>query len=528
MENIVFQYLKILKIPVSQEYLKNLLLCHTKYPYLISVADTLEKLGISYEFMRVDKNNLIEGLFPFLMHIDNNDTGLVIISCPNDLKKHNGVIHLWSGLILKIEPKKDIIDVSNRRYIIKEKKSIIMSALLTCIIGFMAVFTAFHYSSGYVFSILITNLSGMFLGYILIKKELGIPSKVVDKLCSLKRNNNCTKALTAIRGKISLSELTFIYFVLQFSYIVLILPVEIDKAILILSFFSLLTFPIVIFSLVYQAFIVKAWCKLCLLVDFVLVMQGIILYALPKLFNGIFNFEYYESTIFPLKILAILLIVSLVIFSVNYQRSICGLKSEESRIKRVFWNPDVFKYYLLKNPPLNMESHEDDFKIGDSNARIKLKLIIDLYCPSCWVAFQLVTETILLFPEKVSLLVCLSPTNKNESDIHQVYPTEYIVSYFMERIKNHHVNVSVSIDLLNDWYRLNNFEKFKQKYPLTDDTYYHRAREQSKRNCKWLESNKIDQVPLLYINGYKMPNEYKLYELKNFINDLAETPEINK
>jgi len=49
MEQVVFQYLRQLKIPVSQGYLQKLIASHPAYPSLLSVADTLEGLGIDHK-----------------------------------------------------------------------------------------------------------------------------------------------------------------------------------------------------------------------------------------------------------------------------------------------------------------------------------------------------------------------------------------------------------------------------------------------------------------------------------------------
>lgn len=522
MEKVVYNYLRLLKIPISQEYFKSLIECHSQYPYLISIADTLEKLGIPYNFLKVTQKDICDELFPFLMHIDNNNNAdLVIISSNADLKKYSNVLPYWSGLILKIDPIKIINDAQNKDYRTKERKSRVIFALLLSIIGLIEILISYFYFSGYILSVLITNLVGAFLGYFLIKSEFGQNSSIIDKFCSLKNSNNCLKVLSSLKSKISLPELTLIYFVFQFFFIVSLpfISLEVYKVTSLLFLLSLLTLPVVAFSVIYQYYVVKAWCNLCLLVDLVLIIQAGIFYTKFELLN--LRLDFHEITFLLLNATISFLFILLIVVILNLHRSAFELKSEQRRLKRVFWNSYVFKHYLFKQPKLKLETYEDDFEIGSKDAQVKLTLVIDLFCSSCWTAFQTVSEILLLFPEKINLVIRFSEIEEGGSELSQLLPSDYILAYFNERIKNKEESVIISINLIDKWFKLKSFKEFKQQYNLTDHTYYNRFVEQGKRNREWIESNNIDHVPTLFVNGYKMPDQYKVNELKNFVNDLS-------
>lgn len=519
MEKVVSEYLKNLKIPVSEEYLKTLITCHSQYPYLISVADTLENLGICYSFLRIDKESIPNELFPFLMHIDNDNVNSVVISCPGDLKKHENIKPFWSGLILKVEPTKYINDPQNEYYRAKEKKSNLIFTLLVCTIVGIETFISFSYLSGYAVGTVATNLIGLVLGCTLFTREFGMMPKILDTFCSFKKLSGCAKVVSAVESKISLSGLTFIYFIIQFLCIVclsLILK-DIDRVGALLFFLSIPTLPVIVFSLIYQCCVIKIWCKVCLLIDLLLVGQICIFYTQFQSFD--INFYSGVHTVI-LSIFVIILFLLLVIIILNLYKSVFKLKLEERRLKQVFWDPDVFNHYLFKQPKLSLEDHEDDLKVGCKGAPVKLILVIDLFCPSCWVAFQAIAEILLLFPEKVNLVLRFSSGENAMPDLHAV-PEDYILAYFIEKIKEEKQNVDTLINLLNDWFKLKNFKEFKQRYSLTGTADYVRSAEQGKRNREWIKSNNIDQVPMLFINGYKLPKQYRLNEMKILLHNFS-------
>ncbi len=69
MEQVVVDYLKYLGIPVSEKYRKKIILSHPDYPSLLTISDTLEKLGIPSQIGRIEKRHLPKVEFPFLTQI---------------------------------------------------------------------------------------------------------------------------------------------------------------------------------------------------------------------------------------------------------------------------------------------------------------------------------------------------------------------------------------------------------------------------------------------------------------------------
>lgn len=79
MEKAVIDYLSYLNIPISVSYCKKSILSHPDYPSLLSVADTLERLGIDHQVGRIETDNIKELPFPCIIHLDQGGGQLILL-----------------------------------------------------------------------------------------------------------------------------------------------------------------------------------------------------------------------------------------------------------------------------------------------------------------------------------------------------------------------------------------------------------------------------------------------------------------
>src|SRR5690606_6283624 len=109
----------------------------------------------------------------------------------------------------------------------------------------------------------ILSVVGIATSYLIIQYDLGIDSKIVNTVCSQEsKTTNCDTVLkskgAALFKNIKLSDISFVYFITLTILSVFFSIVNIDFNIL--FYISLLSIPIIAYSLFYQAFIVKNWC----------------------------------------------------------------------------------------------------------------------------------------------------------------------------------------------------------------------------------------------------------------------------
>src|SRR5690606_37160410 len=121
MEQILLNYLQILGIPVSKTYLRKCIGSHPDYLSILSISDTLAQLGIPHSVVRIEKENLGELPFPYLLHLENDNRAFIIIKSEKDLKKKTEILENWDGVVILAEANGEIVDEEHRISLVREK-----------------------------------------------------------------------------------------------------------------------------------------------------------------------------------------------------------------------------------------------------------------------------------------------------------------------------------------------------------------------------------------------------------------------
>jgi uncharacterized membrane protein len=277
MEKTVTQFLKALHIPVSEKYVQKLIASHPDFPSLLSISDTFTRLGVNHAARRVKKEDLIELAYPYLLPVGNN---VLFIKSAADLTKHKTDLDYWNEVVLQAEPTNRTADKLNNELHAKEttinKLGIGLLALVGILLAYLII-TSFSITS---FLLFITSLAGVAVGYLLLAKELGVTYAAVDAFCNAGKNTNCDRVLKAdikLFG-IGFSDVVITFFIFQSITLILAqaLPETSRGYFVILAVLSLVTLPIIAFSLYYQYFVAKTWCRLCLIIAAILVVQFVV------------------------------------------------------------------------------------------------------------------------------------------------------------------------------------------------------------------------------------------------------------
>src|SRR5690625_1430769 len=102
MEQAIFNYVNVLNFSVSKTWLKKMIASHSDYPSLLSVSDTLERLGLQHQILRIAPEDLEHFSTPYLLHLNRSGGEMLLITNENDLKSKNSDLEFWDGVILKI------------------------------------------------------------------------------------------------------------------------------------------------------------------------------------------------------------------------------------------------------------------------------------------------------------------------------------------------------------------------------------------------------------------------------------------
>jgi protein-disulfide isomerase len=165
-------------------------------------------------------------------------------------------------------------------------------------------------------------------------------------------------------------------------------------------------------------------------------------------------------------------------------------------------NPAIFKTLLIQQPqapPIFADFHPIVF--GNPDAEYKITIVTDPYCSSCSKIHKDL-EQLVLQNQCVNAKVIFF-TGNNSS------PSAKVVTHILALAKEG----NLAIEALADWYNQNNkdYDTWAKHYPV--ETHLSDLIGICQGHRKWCRDAGIMVTPTIYINGYKMPETYKLENL---------------
>jgi protein-disulfide isomerase len=373
-----------------------------------------------------------------------------------------------------------------------------------------------------VFTLLILSLAGIVVGYFIIAKEVGISYTVVDAFCNPSKAtvNSCDTILKAdihLLG-IKFSDAVLTYFVFQTVTLSLaqVWP-QATGFITILAWLSIATLPIIFFSLYYQYFVAKAWCRLCLAVVGILCIQLIVFVI--SYFNGTdlllgYNFSFMPASILALLFAAIGVAVLLIKSTIEHSNQLSAVGANGNRVKHSI---QVFTQLILEQKKVDDRPFENEMRVGNPAAPIQIIMVSNLYCNPCKEKHAIVDQLVTMYPDKVNVAFRFI---KSGNDL--VYKTEtlyHLLGLWLQNIYGHANEQQETKTLMHEWFTIWDLQKFEKKFPLAP-----RNRVEIEglvaEHYAWVDANGIQYTPTFFVNGYQLPKEYVIDDL------LAITPEL--
>lgn len=530
MEHIVVEYLKELNIPVSSKYCRKLILSHPDYPSLLSIADTLERFGIRYQAAHITKDTVNKLEFPYLLQINGDRGELMLIKKQQNLPEIDNSNTYAHGAVLQVEPTDTITDEKNNEQ--QSEETFLKAAAITLIaaIAGMGVVASIQVFSWIHFFLLATAVGGSVLGYLLIAKDVGITYEPVESFCKQGKKTNCDAVLQSeaaqLFGKVTFSDAVATYFIFQFFILSLFIPfVETGFSFLgVLALLSVITIPVIGYSLYYQSVKLKTWCRLCLAVDGVLAMQTVL-----------FGTLYFENIVQPSDIPLAVFVHSGFIF-IGIGAAVLLIKNKlqetkkateaEIRANRIKNAPSVFMHLLTQEKQVNITSEGKDLGIGRPDAPLTLLMVGSLGCSPCKEGFEKAMQLVQAYPLKVNLRIRFLLSGAHNG---AVTPDRYLLHYWQKRIYGKRDESIRTKELLQTWYDFMNLEIFKEEYPIMlNGDGQEEDRDLIDRWKRWFEQVEINRTPTFFINGYEVPRIYPVDDLMGLIPGIVEVLSKNK
>ncbi|HEY4111873.1 vitamin K epoxide reductase family protein [Puia sp.] len=370
-------------------------------------------------------------------------------------------------------------------------------------------------------ALLLLSLAGIFICRLIHLHLMKRDSPLGEKLCSTGGRFDCDRVLGSSLGKISknihLGDVGLAYFIAQSLFLLLeSINGKAADSINILTLPYLFAFALTLASLFYQAFIIKAWCKMCLLVVTIVWLQGLALaagFGLRK--SGAEG--YFLENIFEGRLLASLLmfVFSVAIASVWFvlkEAILIGVETSAIKKQLILFkgNSRVFKAMIKPQRMINTALWEDDFLLGEREAPIQLTVALNPFCPPCARDYSHILQILAQFPESVCIAIrfLVYPDEENK--------TTQAVRYLL---KAYSVTPAEEQPLiLERW-----FAGFSTEGALPAGLDPGHSLLLIKYQ-QWFAESKITHTPTLFFNGQEFPKLYAVADLRLLIPRLLKRP----
>lgn len=514
-KNILGLTLELLKVKYTDLYTSKL---YNEHPYrnsLFGLSEMLSNYNIENEGLKIkNKDELSLLQTPFITKIEkelviilkltDNEVFLIWkereISIPTD-----EFIRIWDGNILWVKSTENSIEPQYKEHRMIAFLSIAQKWILTTAIGiiFLIGFITNNIYTHWGRSLLlIINLIGMYIGYLLIQKQSNIQNKLTKKICSLSKKSNCDNVLNSnaakLFGIIGWSEIGFGYFISNI-IILALCPQLINY----LALINICALPYTIWSIWYQKFKVKQWCPLCLIVQLLL------------WFVFIVDILFSQISIPQFSIITILLIgciYAVPIFTVNVLLQ--GLKDDENiqklngEINALKMKDGVFVALLKEETYYKADYSTSQILWGNKDAKTLVTIVTNPHCAPCAQMHKRIEKLLDKHNNELCIQYIFSSFSENLDKSSIFLISIYLYSELsMEKKKV----------IYNEWFEWgrNSPEEFFKKYTLSAEDI--KVKKEHNKHKEFMKNAEINGTPTILINGYELPEEYEIEDIEYFI-----------
>ncbi|THD67612.1 VKOR family protein [Robertkochia marina] len=513
-----------LRIKFTKKFIEDSILSHPDHPSLLSISDTLSKYNIENLAVKTEKSKLQSLPLPCIVQLSGQNNKFYVlvefsdqqaIYIDDNRKKQkisvSKLLNKWTGICLLVEKTEYSGEPNIKNKLTKKKwlNSLKWSVILFFLFWFTLNFDFSHLinqsNSIWIVAYLITKVIGLSIGILLLWHEIDGNNPKVQSFCSRGGNKiDCDYVLNSkyarlFNGSLSLSLIAFSYY---FGTLLYALSYEVSSSSLaVLSYLNFLTIPVIFISVYFQGVIIKKWCSLCITI------QGVLLIELIIGLIGDFNTGKIEYNTIPLIISLFLFPVLIwnILFPILFQNKEVFL--HKRNLSKIKYNKDVFHGLLSKSRKIKSINKELGILFLNQNTKYHVVKVCNPYCGPCSNAHPILEE--LINNGKISLQVIFNATT-NENDI-KTKP----VSHFLDIASTG--NEELTQKSLNTWYSSKDitYEDFAEKFPMKGSMEEQHDKIMAME--KWCNDENITHTPTIFINGYELPREYNIEDLRDVL-----------
>lgn len=511
---VLYSLVKKLKVPVSSFTLEKDLIDHPFYPSLLSLSDCLTSWNIPNEAFKVDKEdcNLKELPVPFIAHLKREGGEFVLVQkigedaviVSNESEKiinlkFSEFVELWDGVVLYAEKAELSGEKEYKQSLFKgwlnEARLPFLILVLLCCVGYAIDLNSSSLS--YV-GLILLKLAGIGVSAFLLMHSIDESNPFIKNLCSLGKKNDCNAILKSDAAKVtswlSWSEVGMFYFAGSLIYL-LISP----SSVAVLAWLNILCLPYTIYSIGYQIKI-KNWCILCCSVQALLWIEAILFFTAGASHQAL-NLGW--SNLISI-ILCFLIPISIWSFIKPYLLESEHIKPLNQQLKKFKYNSVLFNQLLSSQAKYSVSDDLMPIVLGNPAAETVITIVSNPFCGPCGEAHQTLDEWL---SQRDDIQVKVLFTTANHDDDAQTKVARHLTTLSFSQDK------TLAEQALNDWYHQScrNYDDWAEKYPVDKREEPEVATQKQK---EWCEMAEVSFTPTIFINGYKLPEQYSLENIK--------------
>lgn len=504
--------LSLLKIKYTKNYSSELFSEHPNKHNLLGLSQMLSEYNIANEGIIVDDKKTFSLQTLNLPFIAQMGTGFAVVTGITDSKVELIINDLnikidqdqfrdsWKGILLLVEPNEDYsIEPMWKDHKRESLSRNIKYVLLLGSIFSVLILNLRDQQFGFPWVVLFfLNLCGVFVSCLLLQKQININGRIAEKLCSIFSKGDCNDVLNSGAAQLfgfSWSEIGIGYFIGNL-IIICFMPILIPY----FAAINLFILPYSIWSIWYQKFKVKQWCVLCLMVQLLLWL----------IFMGNILFGYLILPFFSLdNIISIGLIYGIPILTINALMSLIAQSWKGEMFKHGFnslrLTEEVFCAQLKRQMHIDIGLEDSKIIFGNPQAEIRITIFSNPHCNPCARLHKKI-DMLLQASNKfcIQYIFCSFGPEWEDSSKH-------LLAIYL----NNEIEIAKSV--FNEWFKTgkNDRIKFREKYKMDIGDPY--VLEEYNKHLEWGRINNIESTPTVFVNGYLLPDLYKLEDIRYFV-----------
>lgn len=519
---VLTHFIRELKVPVSRGKVISELQKHPHPNSLLAMSDILNYLkvpNISYKVTSAQLNKLST---PFVAFLKNNE--FVIVHELNDSNIILSNDHLdrkvvtrgyldsqMQGYVLLAEKSAESGDKNykiNFRNEIIENWQLPVTALIATFIACISIisFSNFlQYISLRIIALTFLKTIGIIVSMLLLSYSLYSNNTLLKKICSLNTDKSCNKILSSpaakITNQLSWSEIGFFYFF--GSWLALIGNAGHIKVLGFLAILNICSLPYTFYSIYYQTRIAKQWCLLCTTVQILLWLEFFTFLPYLK-FDNILPPTNELRNLVICFITPILFWILLKPYFIQ-KKLLHSLKEELRKIK---FNKNIFQRLLADEVKQSLLPDESSITFGSQTASNVITLVANPYCEPCSIAHRKLEEWAERF-DNIKVQIVFVTREDIEDYGNKVVSLLMAVKLQGDRDINR---------TLSEWSELKfNYHLWSKKQEVQNSPYKSKVECILKEQRDWCKVAGITHTPTIFINGLKIPTQYRIDDLRYLI-----------